>query len=103
MSELVYADTLEEVSRVISENPKVLVEFGAEWCMPCKRFLPHFEKFASQHPEYVCVKVDIDVDSSVASTYNIQSVPTVMEFQGGDFWRYVTGRTVIQLNQEIAS
>jgi thiol-disulfide isomerase/thioredoxin len=81
----------------------VIVEFGASWCGPCRAFLPHFTKFAEQHPEFVCVKVDVDVDPEVVSTYKIQSVPQVKYFVDGEFAKDIKGRTVMQLNQELGS
>lgn len=103
MSSLYYADTLDEIFSVVSDHEFVLIEFGAEWCGPCKKFLPHFEKFAEQHPEIACVKVDIEVDPEVVSFYKIQSVPQVKFFKYGEFSRDIQGRTVLKLNQEIAS
>ena len=102
MSELVIEDTLEGLMRIVDENPYVLVEFGASWCGPCRAFLPHFTKFAEQHPEFVCVKVDVDVDPEVVSTFKIQSVPQVKFFLDGEFAKDIKGRTVLQLNEEVA-
>lgn len=103
MSDLVLEDTLDGIQNIIESNPYVLVEFGASWCGPCRTFLPHFEKFATQHPEVVCVKVDVDVDPDVVSTYGIQSVPQVRYFVDGEFAKDIKGRTIIQLNKELAS
>lgn len=101
MSDLVIEDTLDGIQNIIEENPFVLVEFGASWCGPCRAFLPHFTKFAEQHPEIVCVKVDVDVDPEVVSTYGIQSVPQVKYFVDGEFAKDIKGRTVLQLNKEL--
>ena len=102
MSELLKADTLSELTEIIENNDRVVVEFGASWCGPCRSFLPHFEKFAEKHPEISAVKVDIEVDPEVVSTYKIQSVPQVMLFEHGEYQRHLESRTLIKLEQEIA-
>lgn len=92
---------LDEIQAVIDNNPYVVVEFGASWCGPCKKFLPHFEEFSEQHPEIACVKVDVDGDPEVVSTYKIQSVPQVMYFVDGEYAKHLEARTIVKLNQEI--
>ena len=89
---------------MLEEHPAVLLEMGAEWCMPCKRFLPHYERFAAKHPEIICVKVDVDVDPAVVSEYKIQSVPQVMLFMNGQYVRTLpdTARTVLKLEEELS-
>jgi thioredoxin 1 len=102
LSELIIANTVQELDRVLSEHPVVLLEFGAVWCMPCQKFLPQFKRFAQKHPEITCVKVDVDVDPAVVSEYKIQSVPQVMVFLNGQYDRTLPAdvRTVPKLEQE---
>lgn len=102
MSELIHEDTFAGLQEILNNNERVLVEFGASWCGPCRTFLPHFESFAEQHDDFTCVKVDIEVDPEVVSTYKIQSVPQVMLFENGEYVKHVESRTVIKLNQELS-
>jgi len=103
LSELVIADTFLEISRVLSEHPAVLIEFGAPWCGPCRAFEPQFKRFAAKHPEIVCVKVDVDVDPAVVSEYKLQSVPQIMWFVNGTLDRVLPSdvRSVPKLEQEL--
>lgn len=103
MSDLIEVATLGELQDIIVANTNVVVEFGAAWCGPCKKFLPHFTEFAKRHPEVVCVKVDVDSDPDFLSEYQIQSVPQVMSFYDGSYVSHLTGRTVLQLEKEISS
>jgi len=105
VSELLEVDRLVDIQKVIAENPLVLLEAGAAWCMPCQRFLPHFKRFAAKHPGVVCVKVDVDVDPAVVSEFKLQSVPQVMFFVNGqlDHTLPATARTVQKLEQELLS
>jgi thioredoxin 1 len=94
---------LNDIRDAIESNPRVLVEFGAVWCQPCRAFLPHFTKFAEKHPEYLCVKVDVDVDPAVVSEYHIQKVPQVWLYENGVKVKELpeTVRTVVALEKEI--
>lgn len=103
MSELLKINTLDELMKAIDENDRVLVEFGADWCGPCRSFLPHFTDFAEKHAEITCVKVDVDVDPEVVSTFKIMTVPQVKLFENGEFKADVKGRTILQLERELAS
>lgn len=103
MTELVEPKTLEELQDRIINNETVIVEFGASWCGPCKKFLPHFTEFAARNPDVVCVKVDVDDDPAFLSEYKIQSVPQVMLFVGSEYVKHLQARTVIKLTEELAS
>jgi thioredoxin 1 len=71
------------IQQTITDNDIVLVDFWAEWCGPCKRFGPVFEKSSEQHPDVVHAKVDTDVEQDLAQELNISSIPTLMAFREG--------------------
>jgi len=52
--------TVEEYTLFLASNPNCIIDFGAEWCGPCKRIAPFFEKLASQHSDIGFAKVDVD-------------------------------------------
>jgi thioredoxin 1 len=63
----------------------VLLEFGADWCAPCKRQLPLLEKFASTNADKVKVcKIDIDDAPVITAKLKVKSVPTLILFNGGE-------------------
>lgn len=80
---VVYLDTEAAFTEFISTDSKVLVEFGAEWCMPCKKLLPVLESVSEEIPELRIGRVDIDVNFNLAADYNIMSVPTLVLHDGG--------------------
>lgn len=66
-----------------SELP-VLVEFGAEWCGPCKTVAPEIEALSQElQGKAKILQVDIDKSPRIAQAMRIQSVPTFVVFQGG--------------------
>jgi thioredoxin 1 len=62
----------------------VLVDFSAEWCGPCRMLSPILEILAQQMNETLTViKVDVDESQSIATQYDISSVPTLILFKDG--------------------
>lgn len=62
---------------------KVLVDFYATWCGPCKMLAPVLEKISHQHEELKILEVDVDVVGALAARYNIMSIPALIYFEGG--------------------
>lgn len=61
-----------------------LVDFWAEWCGPCKMSGPIIDQMSDEYAGKVFVgKVDVDQQATLASRYNILSIPTVMLFKDG--------------------
>jgi thioredoxin 1 len=70
---------------VLQASTPVLVDFGAEWCHPCRQLDPIVEELAEEWGDKVKV-VKIDVDSSVSSAmaYGVMGVPTLILFSQGE-------------------
>ena len=65
-------------------NLPVLVDFWAEWCMPCRIMAPVMEELARDYEgKAVFAKVDLDENQEVASRYNIISIPHFIIFKNG--------------------
>lgn len=67
----------------LTGNGLVLVDFFATWCGPCKMLGPVLEDLASDRSEVEIVKIDIDESESLARTYGVMSVPTLILFKDG--------------------
>ena len=59
----------------------VLVDFFATWCGPCKMLGPILESLASNRDAVKIVKVDVDECETLARSYGIMSVPTLLLFK----------------------
>jgi thioredoxin 1 len=71
-------------SEVLQSDQPVLVDFWAEWCMPCRMLAPTIDKIADAYEGKVKVgKVDTDSCREVAMKYQISAIPTVILFKNG--------------------
>ena len=62
----------------------VIVDFWADWCMPCKMVAPIISELAEKYKDSVTVaKVNVDNESALAARYGIMSIPTVILFRDG--------------------
>ena len=75
--------TAQNFEKTILEEGTVLVDFWAEWCGPCKRFGPIFEKESEQHRDIVFAKLDTDANQQLSGSLGIEGIPTLMAFREG--------------------
>ena len=75
----------ENFKNTIKDTSKpVLVDFFAEWCMPCKMFAPILDKVSDKiGDDAVIAKINIDEAEAIAMEYGVMSIPTVILFKGG--------------------
>ena len=70
----------------------VLVDFFADWCMPCKMMAPVIEKAAATFDgRAVMAKVNVDEEPELAARYGIQSIPALFLFKNGEVAKELIG------------
>lgn len=70
-------------AEVLKSEVPVLVDFFAEWCMPCKMFAPILDEVADKFAKKLkIVKVNIDESIQLAQKYRVMSIPTIKLFAG---------------------
>ena len=62
----------------VTGNDIVLIDFWAEWCLPCRSFGPVYEKVSADFPNIVFAKVDTEDQQALAQSFGITSIPTLM-------------------------
>ena len=79
-------------SEVLKSDKPVLVDFWAEWCMPCRLLSPVIDALANDFAGKAKVgKVDIESNQQVAARYSVQMIPTIMIFKDGQMVKKLVG------------
>ena len=80
----------ENFDELIKEG-KVLVDFYAEWCGPCKMLGPVIEEVSNEVPDVKIIKVNVDEHSNLAQRYGVMSIPTLILFNNGNIVKQNVG------------
>lgn len=75
--------TTQHFESFIEKNPIVFFDFWASWCEPCRQFSRTYEQVAAEHPDIVFAKINIEVETELAETFQIRSIPHLMVFKQG--------------------
>ena len=82
MAEVVLNKENFESEALKSEKP-VLIDFWADWCGPCKMIAPIIEEIAEENDDIKVCKVNVDAEPELASSFGIQSIPTLAVLKDG--------------------
>ena len=77
--------------KVLDAKGKVLLDFWATWCGPCRMLSPTLDKVAAEHPDLKVGKVNVDEQPELAQQYNVMSIPTLVAFVDGEMKRQSVG------------
>jgi thioredoxin 1 len=89
--EIVSASKVKELQ---SEGKKLLVQYTASWCGPCRALSPRLEILSKNYPDVTFVKVDVDQDSESAMELSVRSVPTIFIYKGDELINRSTGANI---------
>ena len=69
-----------------------LVDFWAEWCMPCRMMEPVLERIAEKMSDQIKIrKLNIDENPAISIEYNIMTIPAILIFKAGEVVNQIFG------------
>jgi thioredoxin 1 len=77
---------------VLTSKGKVVVDFWADWCGPCKMVAPILEALAEDFPEQITIyKINADENSGLVAEVKISSIPTIIVYEDGKETKRIIG------------
>lgn len=76
---------------VLNADKKVLLDFWAPWCGPCRMVVPIVEEIAEEHPEILVGKINVDNESELANRFGIMTIPTLLVMEKGEIINKAVG------------
>ena len=71
-------------AEVLSSDKPVLVDFWAEWCMPCRMLSPVVDEVANENASVSVGKINVDEQPELAARFGVMSIPTLIVFKNGE-------------------
>ena len=71
------------LSEVMNSEKKVLLDFWAPWCGPCRMVVPMVEEIAKERPDIKVGKINVDENPELATRFRVMSIPTLVVMENG--------------------
>lgn len=68
---------------VLKSDKKVLLDFFATWCGPCRMMSPLIDKIAEENPDIIVGKVNVDAEPELAAMFAVSSIPVLVVMKDG--------------------
>ena len=78
-------------NEVMNSEKKVLLDFWAPWCGPCRMVVPMVEEIAKERPDIKVGKINVDENPELAKQFGIFSIPTLVVMENGKIVSQVMG------------
>jgi thioredoxin 1 len=82
---------MENLQKIFAENSKVLIDFYADWCGPCRMLAPIIEEIKNEVSDVKVVKINVDENQEIASQYGVRSIPTLVYVKDGKVVKQAVG------------
>ncbi len=83
MKNLLTLGNSQDFDKLIASSSKVVVDFYADWCGPCRAIAPILEKFCEKHSTVTVIKINVDEFVDLAQKFMIRSIPTLLIYKDG--------------------
>lgn len=89
-------------AEVLEAKGKVLVDFYADWCGPCRMMEPVFEELSNEKENVKFCKINVDESGEIAQQYGVMSIPTFIVFEDGQIVnKMIGGRSKDELAKSV--
>ena len=78
-------------SMVLNADRKVLLDFWAPWCGPCRMVVPLVEEIAGENPHILVGKVNVDTEGELAARFGVMTIPTLIVMENGKIINQAVG------------
>jgi thioredoxin 1 len=85
----------------ISQDKKVIIDFFADWCGPCKRIAPQYIELSKKYPNIEFCKCDVDANSDLSENFNVNALPTFILLLNGKIFKQLEGADIEGLKNMI--
>ena len=85
------------------KGDRVLIDFYATWCGPCKLMEKQLEKYSEEVSEVSVVKIDVDENSEASNAFGVRSIPTLIYMEKGEVINKTTGAQSLQQLKEFTN
>ena len=75
--------TKDNFNQVLESDKKVLIDFYADWCGPCRMVSPLVDQIAEENPQFLVAKVNVDEEPELSASFNVSSIPMLVVMEGG--------------------
>ena len=76
---------------ILNSDKKVLLDFWAPWCGPCRMVVPIVEQIAEERSDIKVAKVNIDENPDLAQQFGVMSIPTLVVMENGNILNQSVG------------
>ena len=78
-------------TEVMKSDKKVLIDFYADWCGPCRMVSPFVDEIAEENPQYLVGKINVDEEGELAQQFGITTIPTLVVMKNGEVVKSSSG------------
>ena len=78
-------------NEIVNAEKKVLIDFYADWCGPCRMLSPIVDEIANERDDLVVAKVNVDDEPELAEKFGVISIPTLAVMSGGKVIKQSSG------------